>query len=442
MSTSTEVAASAMRKITIRFVPLLFICFIVSFLDRVNVGFAALTMNKDLGFSASIFGFGAGLFFLTYVLFEVPSNLMLERYGARVWIARIMITWGLVSALTAFVAGPLSFYAIRLLLGAAEAGFFPGVIFLLLHWIPPSFRGRVVGTFMAAMPVASALGSPVSGLLLNMDGILGLHGWQWLFLIEAVPAVLLAPVVLYVLSDKPADAAWLTDAEKAWVQQQVSSGLGAGVGHGHSSLRAVFTDPRVLLLALAWFGLTGINYGLSFFLPQIVAAFGLSLVATGLLSAVPFALAGVAMVVWGKRSDRMRERRNHIYLPALLAVAGLIGTAYSSLLVTKLAFLCIAAIGVFSALPLFWSLPPMVLSPATAAAGIALVNALGNLSGFVQPNIMGFLKDRFGGFEGGLLSIALFALIAVVCIWSIATRLGVGAVEADPALARAGVEHS
>ena len=440
MSTSPELAASAMRKITIRFVPLLFICFIVSFLDRVNVGFAALTMNKDLGFSSSIFGFGAGLFFLTYVLFEVPSNLMLERYGARVWIARIMITWGVVSALTAFVTGPLSFYSIRLLLGAAEAGFFPGVIFLLLHWIPPSFRGRVVGTFMAAMPVASAIGSPVSGLLLNMDGILGLHGWQWLFLIEAVPAVLLAPVVLYVLSDKPADANWLTEAEKAWVQQQVSSGLGAGAGHGHSGLRSVFTDPRVLLLALAWFGLTGINYGLSFFLPQIVAAFGFTLVATGFLSAVPFALAGVAMVVWGKRSDRMRERRNHICLPALLAVAGLIGTAYSSILVTKLAFLCIAAMGVFSALPLFWSLPPMVLSPANAAAGIALVNALGNLSGFVQPNIMGFLKDRFGGFEGGLLSIALFALIAVVCIWSIATRLGAGAVEADPALAR--VEHS
>jgi len=442
MSTSPEVAASAMRKITVRFVPLLFICFIVSFLDRVNVGFAALTMNKDLGFSASIFGFGAGLFFLTYVLFEVPSNLMLERYGARVWIARIMITWGLVSALTALVAGPLSFYAIRLLLGAAEAGFFPGVIFLLLHWIPPAFRGRVIGSFMAAMPVASAIGSPISGLLLNMDGLLGLHGWQWLFLIEAVPAVLLAPVVLYVLSDKPADAAWLTDAEKAWIQQQVSSGIGAGAGHGHSGLRSVFTDPRVLLLALAWFGLTGINYGLSFFLPQIVAAFGLPIVTTGFLSAVPFALAGVAMVFWGKRSDRMRERRNHICLPALLAVAGLVGTAYASILVTKLAFLCIAAMGVFSALPLFWSLPPMVLSPATAAAGIAVVNALGNLSGFVQPNIMGFLKDRFGGFEGGLLSIALFALIAVACIWSIATRLGAGTAEVDPAPARAQVERS
>lgn len=402
--------------------PLLFVCFVISFLDRVNVGFAALTMNADLGFSASVFGLGAGLFFLTYVLFEVPSNLALERYGARLWITRIMLTWGIVSGLTAFAGGPTSFYAVRLLLGAAEAGFFPGVIFLLMRWIPPQYRGRIVGSFMAAMPVASVIGSPVSGLLLGMNGILGLHGWQWLFLIEALPAVLLAPVVFLVLTDKPSDSTWLAPDEQAWLERAVLTEPPVTRHAGGAGMLRIVSDPTILLLGLAWFGFTGINYGLSFFLPQIIAAFGTSHLATGFLSAIPFAVAGIAMVLWGARSDRKAERRLHICAPVCVAIVGLAGTAFSSALLLKLLFLCVASAGIFSALPLFWSLPPSVLAPNAAAAGIAVINSLGNLSGFAQPYVMGFFKDRFGGFEGGLVSIALFATMGVAIIWQVGRR--------------------
>ncbi len=412
-----SVGKKTMAKITKRFLPILFVCFVVSFLDRVNVGFAALTMNADIGLSASQFGFGAGLFFITYVLAEVPSNLALERYGARLWIARIMVTWGLLSAGTAFVQGATSFYVVRLLLGAAEAGFFPGIIFFLTHWVPPAYRGRFIGAFMAAMPVASVIGSPVSGLILGMDGVWGLHGWQWLFLIEALPAILLAPVVYLVLSDKPDDCDWLADDERAWLGKALAQNEGATAAH--VGFWDVVRTPAVLLLAVAWFGLTGINYGLSFFMPQIVSGFGGSKLTVGLLSALPFACAGIAMILWGARSDRLGERRLHICSAVLLSIGGLIGTAVSSTLVVKLAFLCVASAGIFSALPLFWSLPPTVLPRAAFAAGIAAINAVGNLSGFIQPTIMGQFRDRFGGFEGGLASIALCATIGVLLIWRV-----------------------
>jgi len=412
-----------MTKVTRRFLPLLFICFVVSFLDRVNVGFAALTMNKTLGLSATEFGLGAGLFFITYVLAEVPSNLALERYGARLWIARIMLTWGVLSAFTAFVQGPITFYLIRLLLGAAEAGFFPGIIFFLTTWVPPSYRGRFLGSFMAAMPLASVVGSPVSGLLLGLDGVLGLHGWQWLFIIEALPAIALAPVVYFVLSDKPEEATWLDAEEKAWLSEAVGTSTATATHDAHISVWKILSNPTVLSLAVAWFGLTGINYGLSFFLPQIIAGFGTSHLTTGLLSAVPFAVAGVSMVLWGARSDRKGERRLHICSAVSLAVLGLIGTAFSGTLVLKLGFLCLAAGGIFSALPLFWSLTPAVLPRTAAAAGIAAINAGGNLSGFVQPAVMGFFRDKFGGFEGGLSSVALFAVLGTVIIWHVGRRL-------------------
>lgn len=417
-----ELASRTMSKVVRRFLPLLFVCFVVSFLDRVNIGFAALTMNSDLGFSASIYGLGASLFFLTYVLFEVPSNLALEKYGARLWIARIMLSWGLISGLTAFVSNQTGFYAIRLLLGAAEAGFFPGVIYLLTRWVPPSYRGRFVGAFMAAMPIASVIGAPVSGFVLGMDGILGLHGWQWLFLLEALPAILLTPVVLMVLTDHPANSSWLKSDEQAWLARNVEASSPHD-GSGHGGIWAVLSSPSVLLLALAWFGLTGVNYGLSFFLPQIIAAFGLSHVATGFLSALPFAVATVSMLVLGAKSDRTGERRKYICGLLSVAVIGLLGTAFSTVLTLKLFFLCVTSGGVFAALPLFWSLPPRVLSPSSYAAGIAMINALGNLSGVTQPYVMGLLKDRFGGFEGGLFSIAVFAALGVLIIWLVGRGL-------------------
>lgn len=411
-----ELARATVRKVTRRFVPILFLCFIVSFLDRVNVGFAALTMNEDLGLSATAFGLGAGLFFLTYFLFEVPSNLALERIGARRWIARIMFTWGLLSAATAFVRGPHSFYGIRLLLGAAEAGFFPGVIFFLTLWIPADSRGRVVATFMAAIPLANAFGSPVSAVLTRLDGLAGLRGWQWMFLIEALPALLLAPIVLKVLIDKPADAAWLSTVEREWLRMRLAQDARQNRDTAQRSVLELLRSALVIRLGIAYFGITGFTYGLSFFLPQIVKQFGLTLLQTGFVSAIPFAVGAIGMTWWGRRSDRLAERRFHLLLPLALAALGLTGSTLVEPPVAKLVLLCLAAFGVFCALPLYWTVPPKLLAPASAAAGIALINSLGNLSGFVNPYAIGALKDLTGSFAGGLQLISVFGVLSLLIL--------------------------
>ncbi|WP_237478648.1 MFS transporter [Lichenibacterium dinghuense] len=411
-----EIEARTMRKVLRRFVPLLVACFVVGFLDRVNVGFAALTMSRDLGFSATVFGLGAGLFFVSYFLLEVPSNLALERYGARRWIARIMATWGVLSMLTAFVWNEWSFYGARILLGAAEAGFFPGVVLYLTYWIPNRHRGRVVASFMAAMPLASVIGSPISGYLMSMDGLWGLKGWQLLYLVEGLPAVLLAGVVLLVLRDSPSQAEWLAPEERAWLAAQLASERGgrtAIVTHGFSG---VVSNPLILLLSAVYFGIVFFNFGLSFFLPQIVHGFGLSLTTTGLVAALPFLVAAVGMVAWGRRSDRRDERRIHLVVPMALAVAGLGGSTLVAAPVAKLVLLCVAAFGVFSALPVFWALLPGLLSPAAAAIAFAVVNSLGNLSGFAAPYIVGAIKDATGHLEGGLQVIAGYGIVAIVIL--------------------------
>jgi MFS transporter, ACS family, tartrate transporter len=412
----SELERTTMRKVTRRFVPILFICFVVAFLDRVNVGFAALTMNNDLGLSSTAFGFGAGLFFLTYFLFEVPSNLALERFGARRWIARIMFTWGLLSAATAFIRGEHSFYTIRLLLGASEAGFFPGVIFFLTLWLPFSYRARVVAAFMAAMPVASVIGSPVSGLLTQLNGLAGLKGWQWMFLIEALPALVLTPIVLKVLSDKPGDASWLSVPERDWLTKQLNQERRQTTATKQPGVLELFRSGVIICLGVAYFGITGFNYGLSFFLPQIVKQFGLSIVQTGFVSAIPFAVAAFGMTWWGRRSDRLAERRFHLLLPLALAAIGLTGSTFVGPPALKLTLMCVAAFGVFSALPIYWTLPPTLLAPASAAAGIALINSLGNLSGFVNPYAIGAIKDLTGSFSGGLQLISVFGMISLLIL--------------------------
>jgi len=411
-----DLERTTMRKVLWRLLPVLFVSYVVSILDRVNVGFAALTMNNDLGLSTTAFGLGAGLYFLTYFFFEVPSNLALERFGARRWLARIMFTWGLVSGATAFVWDEYSFYAVRLLLGAAEAGFFPGVVFFFALWIPAGYRARALAAMIAAAAVASAIGSPVSGLLLQLDGLAGLRGWQWMFLLEAVPALLMAPIILGVLSDKPEDASWLRNSERDWLRESLDEEKRQRDTPEQRGVLDLLRSPMVVCLCVAYFGILGFYYGLVFFLPQIVQQLGLTIVQTGFVSAIPFAVGMLGVMWWGRRSDRMEERRFHLLLPLVVAVIGLAGATFAASPAVKLALLSACAFGVYSTVAIFWSWSPKLLAPATAAAGIALINSLGNLSGFVGPYAIGAIKDLTGSFSGGLQLISGFGLISLLIL--------------------------
>jgi D-galactonate transporter len=406
-------------KVSLRLVPFLMLCYFVAYLDRVNVGFAALTMNKELGISASAFGFGAGIFFFSYFIFEVPSNLMLEKFGARKWIARIMLSWGILSGCMAFVSGETSFYIVRVLLGIAEAGFFPGIIFYLTLWFPGVYRARIVGWFMAAIPLSSVLGFPVSGYILGMDGFLGLAGWKWLFILEAAPAIILAVVVWFYLTDRPEEARWLEPEERAWL----SSRLGAEAQrkqdvHGLNVLQAMF-NPKVLALCLVYFGAVATNYGTAFWLPQIVKAFGLSNVQVGFVSAIPYLVGTVGMVLWGRSSDRRMERKWHAAIPFALAAIGIAGSTLVADPVLKMLALTVGIFGVFAVLPIFWTFPTAFLHGAAAAAGIAVINSVGNLAGFFGPFIMGWLKDLTGDFSYGLWAIAACAVMGMVIVLSL-----------------------
>jgi ACS family tartrate transporter-like MFS transporter len=405
-----------LAKVSSRLVPFLVLCYFVAYLDRVNVSFAALTMNKDLGLSASAFGFGAGVFFLAYFLFEVPSNLFLERVGARKWIARIMFTWGLISGAMAFVGGEYSFYALRVLLGIAEAGFFPGIIFYLTLWFPAVYRARIVGYFMAAIPLSTVIGAPISGLLLGMEGVMGVKGWQWLFILEAVPALMLSVVVFYYLTDRPADATWLADDERAWLEARLDRERKQRETARQYTVRDALLDPKVWALSLVYFGAVATNYGLSFFLPQIVKAFGVSNVQAGVIAALPYVVGSISIVLWGRRSDRKLERRFHLAFPLFVASAGLAGAALLDDPTMKMAVLSIAGFGIFGCLPVFWTYPTAFLSGAAAAGGIALINALGNLAGFAGPFAMGRLKDMTGTYTAGLFCLAAIGLIAMVVV--------------------------
>ena len=401
-------------KVFWRLVPFLMLCYFVAYLDRVNVGFAALTMNKDLALTASIFGWGSGIFFIGYFFFEVPSNVALEKFGARRWIFRIMITWGILSGAMALVGGPTGFYAVRFLLGCAEAGFFPGIILFLTFWFPSSHRARIIGYFMAAIPISSVIGAPVSGLILGLDGTAGLTGWQWLFVIEAAPALILAFVVLGYLTDGPEKAHWLDDTERAWLVNRLRGERANREAIQKFSLREALLHPRVLALGMVYFGVVAANYGMSFFLPQIIKAFGLTNAQTGYVTAIHYAFGAVVMVLWGFRSDGKGERKWHVAVPALVAGIGLALSATTDDPVTKMAAVTLAALGIFAVLPTFWTLPTAMLSGTAAAGGIALINSIGNLAGFVGPYAMGYIKDATGSFSWGLVFIG--ALAAMSCV--------------------------
>jgi len=413
---------TTLAKVTKRLVPFLIVCYFVAYLDRVNVSFAALTMNKDLGLSQTAFGFGAGIFFIAYFIFEVPSNLLLERFGARKWIARIMLSWGILSGLMAFIpdiaratglGNEHTFYLLRVLLGAAEAGFFPGIIFYLTLWFPTQYRARIVGYFMAAIPLSTVIGAPISGLLLYLHGGLGLAGWQWLFIAEAVPAIILSAVVFFYLTDRPTEAAWLSADERNWLSDKLTAERRQREAIREYTVMESLFNPRVIGLSLVYFGAVATNYGLSFFLPQIVKAFGLNTFLTTLVSAAPYLVGLVGMVWWGRRSDRLAERRIHTALPLFIAAAGIAMSTVLDEPSLKMIALCVAGFGIFACLPTFWTLPTAFLSGAAAAAGIAVINSIGNLAGFAGPFAMGWIRDHTGSYSGGLLLLAALGIIAM-----------------------------
>jgi ACS family tartrate transporter-like MFS transporter len=396
----------ALAKVTRRLLPFLFLLYIVAYLDRVNVGFAQLQMRAALGFSDRVYALGAGIFFLGYFLFEVPSNLVLRRVGARLWIARIMAVWGAVAAAMALVRTPGAFYALRFVLGAAEAGFFPGVILYLTAWFPAAHRARAFGLFLTATAVGGFVGGPVSGALLALDGALGLAGWQWVFVAEGLPAVVLGGVVLAVLDERPSEARWLLPAEREALAARLAAEEAPGDGHATTWLDGL-RSGRVWLLAAVYFAVVLGFYGVGLWLPIIVEPLaGGRPLRVGVLAALPYAAAIGGLVTVGRSSDRTGERRWHVALPAFLAAGALAIGAAARSPEALLAALCVAAFGIWGALGPFWALPPTFLRGYGAAAGIALVNSVGNLGGFFGPTIMGFLRERTGGFGPGLGALA------------------------------------
>jgi MFS transporter, ACS family, tartrate transporter len=422
--TMEDIERRVIGKVMRRLIPFLILCYFVAYLDRVNVSFAKLHMNQALGFSESAFGLGAGLFFIAYFLFEVPSNIFLERVGARVWIARIMISWGIVSGAFAFIPSIAAatgvsnegvFYTLRLLLGACEAGFFPGIIFYLTLWFPAVYRARVISFFMLAIPISSIIGAPISGMLLNVSGW-GLVGWQWLFILEALPSILVGLCVLFYLTDFPRQARWLQKDEIAWLENVQATEKRNKEKVEHLSLFQALTDTRILLCALVYFCLNAASYGVAFFLPTIIKNFGVSDTQTGLLAALPFVFGAIGMVLLGRHSDRTMERKGHVAVALLMAAIGIGLSGLVSNPIVVMALLCFAQIGVSSVPPMFWPLPASFLTGASAAAGIAAINSLGNLSGFAGPFAMGYLKDLTGNFTVGLLLLAGCAVLGAAVV--------------------------
>lgn len=409
-----EIERRTLRRIGWRIVPFIMLLYFIAYIDRVNIGFAALTMKDDLGFTASILGMGAGIFFWGYFLCEVPSNIILHKVGARLWIARVMVSWGLISAAMAFVQGTTSFYVIRFLLGAAEAGFFPGIILYLSYWFPARHRAGVTALFMAAAPISTALGSPVSAALLELNGLMGLYGWQWLFIIEAVPALILGVVVFFYMTDKPEQARWLKDDERAWlVGAMKAEQAGKGDSHDHGGLKAL-ANPRVLALALVYFGTSAGLYTLGIWAPQIIKQMGASSMTVGLLNTIPPSVSVLAMIWWSRHSDRTGERTWHVVLACLAAAIGLVIASAANTLVGLVAALTLVNVGISCAKPPLWSMPTMFLSGAAAATGIATINSIGNLGGFVGPVVIGWIKDQSGSFAGGLWFVAALLVLSAV----------------------------
>ena len=428
------------RKVMWRLMPFLMLCYFVAYLDRVNVGFAALSMNQELGLTQTVYGLGAGIFFIAYFFFEVPSNILLERFGARRWIARIMFSWGIVAGAMAFIPQishglgidtTTTFITLRVLLGVAEAGFFPGMIFFLTIWFPALYRARMIGMFMAAIPLSTVIGAPLSGGLLYLNAF-GLSGWQWMYLIEAIPALILAFVVLTYLTDRPDQARWLADDERAWLVERHATENRIRERAQRFTILQALGNTRVILLAFIYFGINAATYGIGFFLPQIVSGFGLSYGWTGIVTTFPYIMGVVGMIYWGRHSDKTGERREHVGLAILIAALCIAGSTVVDNPVGKMILFTLAGFGIYGAQPCFWTLPTTFLSGSAAAAGIAAVNSLGNLSGFFGPYVMGRIKDATGSYAIGLLAIGTILGFAMLVALSLTHDRQLETLGADP----------
>jgi ACS family tartrate transporter-like MFS transporter len=408
---------SAMRKIYIRLLPFAILSYFLAYVDRINVSFAALTMRGDLQMSATAYGFALGTFYWAYFIFEVPSNIAMEKVGARLWIARIMITWGLLAGATAFVAGSTSFGVLRFLLGAAEAGFFPGIVLYFTYWFPSYHHARIVSGFLIGLPIAVAAGAPLSTGLLELDGLLGLRGWQIMFLAEGIPTFVIGIVTLFVLTDKPEQAKFLTQDEKAWLRGRLDAERTAKESVRTFTLWQSLIDPKVLLLSLNYLGIVTASLGMLFFIPQIIKSIGVtSNMTVGWLTMVPYICGGVGLVIWGFVSDRMNERRWNLLVACIVSTAGLVMAGMTMGTWWALVGMSIAAVGFYGSKGPFWAMPPMFLTGTAAAAAIAWINSIGNLGGFFGPWYVGVMKDATGSFSGGLYGLALLGLIsAFVC---------------------------
>ncbi|WP_186426345.1 MFS transporter [Cupriavidus metallidurans] len=411
------------RKVSWRLVPFLLLCYVVAYLDRVNVGFAKLQMLNDLQFSETIYGLGAGIFFIGYFIFEVPSNVILHKVGARIWIARIMITWGLISAAMMFVTTPMMFYVLRFLLGVAEAGFFPGIILYLTYWYPASRRGRTTTYFMTAIALSGVIGGPLSGWLMqSFDGHNGWSGWQWMFLVEGIPSILVGLWVLAYLDDRITHAKWLTDDEKALLQRNIAS---EDQHKEDPPVVQVLSSPRVWLMSAIYFSFVMGLYGVSFWLPTIIKQTGVKgALDVGLLTAIPYGCAVIGMILFARSADRRGERRWHIAIPALAGAVGLVlSVQWHSDTTMAMVALTIATIGILTTLPLFWSLPTSFLAGTGAAAGIALINSLGNLAGFLSPYAVGWLKDMTQSTDSGMYLLAVCMVVGAALTLSVPARM-------------------
>ncbi|BDB27953.1 permease [Cupriavidus sp. TA19] len=406
-----------------RLLPFLFLCYLCAYLDRINVGYAKLQMMQDLGLSDAIYGLGAGIFFVGYLLFEVPSNLILLRVGARRWIARIMVTWGIISAAMMFVKSPTSFYIMRFLLGVAEAGFIPAILLYLTYWFPASRRSKVTALFLTGIPMSGVIGGPLSGWIMSaMHGSHGWAGWQWLFLLEGIPTVLVGVIAYFYLDDKVADAKWLTAQQRAMIETNLAA---ESRGHALHSVRDGLTNPRILLLSVIYFFFTMGLYGVSFWLPTIVKASGVSdPLDIGLLSAIPYAAATVSMILVGQRSDARGERRWHLAVPGVVGALGLcLSVAYAGNTALAMLALTIGTMGIMTTISQFWTLPPAILGGAAAAAGIALANSVGSISGVISPYLIGWVQSNTGTTGNGVLVLAASLVIGGMLVFTVPARL-------------------
>ena len=414
-----DLARETMRRVSARILVFLFVVFVFNQLDRVNVSFAALQMNQQLGFTPEIYGFGVGAFFISYLLFEIPSNLLLARFGARVWLARIMITWGVVAVCFALVRGPWSFYALRFLLGMAEAGFVPGYIYYLRTWLPQAQRGREMAKVALAIPVAVIFGAPVSGLLLRLDSLAGLAGWQWMFILQGLPSVLLGIFALWWLTERPQDAAWLTAPQRAWLIETIAAEERDVAAHGATRAADILRDRRVVACAATFFCASMSTYGIVYWLPQILRQLsGFGPLAVSFMSALPFVGLGLGMYFNTAHSDRFQERHWHFAVPAAAAAIGLVIAALFADPWIGLAGLVLAGTGLGSALGVFWTIPMGLLGGGAAAVGFAFVNMLGNSAGFVSPYLIGLIRGWTGSFTAGLYVLAGFMTLAAILVFA------------------------